>query len=108
MEKATAKSVVLAWSRLRSADQPLVVVGGPLFSAAFYSRDQAHRVQQLAQIKPRWVRGGAFVAVSGGTLPQLRQAGFDIGRDLGRFGGYELFELWAAGPPPEAGRGAAP
>jgi 4-amino-4-deoxy-L-arabinose transferase-like glycosyltransferase len=108
IERATAKSVVQAWSRLRTAQQPLVVVGGPLFSAAFYSRDRAHRVQTVAQIPPQWVRDGALVAVSGVSPDQLRQAGFDVERDLGRFGGYELLSLRSAEPAPAAGSGVAP
>ncbi|WP_051244415.1 ArnT family glycosyltransferase [Azohydromonas australica] len=106
--RATAKSAVQAWRRLGIADQPLVVVGGPLFSAAFYSRDQAHRVQQVAQIQPQWVRDGAFVAVSGGRQDQFRPAGFDIERNLGRFGSYELFKLRLAEPAPATGHGTAP
>ncbi len=91
-DQESARPVVRAWQHLRQRGEPLLFVGRRPFSASFYGDGAPLQVADAAAAAQRIGRGGAFVAMAGGTAAQpLRDA--LGGRELlkaGRFGAFDL------------------
>ncbi len=88
--RATAKPMVQAYESQRASGQPLLFLGGWLFSAAFYTDGAARRLADSAAVWQRLGSGGGFVAVdvsSGAAL--VRQDGRVVTR-VGHFNAYDL------------------
>jgi 4-amino-4-deoxy-L-arabinose transferase-like glycosyltransferase len=93
IEQASARAAVRAYEARRSGGEPLVFVGGRVFSAAFYSRDQARLVDRAQDIPADLVSQGAFVALADNEAAALPQAGWTVARVEGRFGVWTLVRL---------------
>jgi 4-amino-4-deoxy-L-arabinose transferase-like glycosyltransferase len=106
IEAASARSIVRAYEVQRAPGQPLFFIGGRTFSAAFYSRNQAHHVERAADITPALVTTGAFVAVRADATAALGTAGFEVERMAGRFGPLALVLLRPAQASAAAGTAA--
>jgi 4-amino-4-deoxy-L-arabinose transferase-like glycosyltransferase len=86
----SAKALVAEWYRLRKGEEPLVFVGSRPYSASFYSDGQAELAPTALDAKLLLGERHAFVAVELGRTSEFRSPG---ARELGRFGGYDLFEV---------------
>lgn len=101
----SAKSLVAAYKARRHGDEPLVIIGGGrLYSAAFYSQGRAERLARPDLLLRRLEEGPAMVAMESEQMKNLPEA---AGRMLMPVGQYGKFALLALKEKPDLGPLAA-
>ncbi len=97
--RATAKPMVEAYKGQRAAGQPLVFLGGWLFSAAYYTNGAAQRLPDSDAVWRRLGSGGGFVAVHVRSRAALA---LQPGRVVTKVGHFDAFDLLFVAPQNQA------
>ncbi|MBW6494588.1 MAG: hypothetical protein K0B16_08545 [Burkholderiaceae bacterium] len=88
--RATAKPMVATYEGQRAPGQPLVFLGGWLFSAAFYTDGAERRLPDSDEGWRRLGSGGGFVAVDVRSRAALAPQPGRVVTKVGHFDAYDL------------------
>lgn len=97
--RATAKPMVATYQDQRAAGQPLVFLGGWLFSAAFYTAGAAQRLPDSDAVWRRLGSGGGFVAVD---VRRRAALALQPGRVVTKVGHFDAYDLLFVAPQDQA------
>ncbi len=97
--RATAKPMVATYEGQRAPGQPLVFLGGWLFSAAFYTDGAARRLPDSDAVWLRLGSGGGFVAVDVRSRAALA---LQPGRVVTKVGHFDAYDLLFVAPQDQA------
>lgn len=93
-DNKSAKSLIMAYQAERNGAEPLIIVGGGrLFSAAFYSHGKAERIANINQLSQRLKIGKAMVAIEKDQIDNLPASVAKRLTPIGQYGKFFLLRV---------------